>query len=474
MAKNMPLLKKKLVEKMASIHDTKDTFVTMLEEFVTEADEQFSRLLSVKEESFFVESYMNIMQIMDEFLNSCVMLTAHTDTLQGNFLKSMNDLLASFTTSPDLDINDNSDLASCQRLSTKKSDSDTTCKQIFRPGYNHDKTGQKHQSLPVKYSFVSSQTDICTDHKALEEDSWGLNKNMSELDFNNHNEKTKGPNRYAEVYIGNFDSTVVQEDVTELVQDFHPINVRYRRNKENTRKVFAFVAFSHLSDAENCIKAVDGCKHKGRVLKCRLNEDYFQKQDSSSEISTENDSCYNSLVEDLRGNFSLCYPKNMEALDITKEELAKKFWEFGDFSEIHFSSRMIFVRFKSKGSAVAAVEKYSQKLGLRVAELGSLKKCRKYTPSTDSWETYSSKKPSFDSESYSSQQTEEMSPESYGYCTEQTSPESYQGVPSMKTQAPSTDASNHSTEDHSIKVSYFNQLKKIMKDKTDNADNFCQ
>ena len=102
----------------------------------------------------------------------------------------MNDLLTSFTTSPDLDVNDNS--ASYQRLSTKKSDSDTTCKQICWPGFNHDRTQQKHQSLPVKHSFVSSQTDNCTDHKASEEDSWDLNRNMSELDFINHNEKTEG------------------------------------------------------------------------------------------------------------------------------------------------------------------------------------------------------------------------------------------------------------------------------------------
>jgi len=89
---------------------------------------------------------------------------------------------------------------------------------------------------------------------------------------------------------------------------------------------------------------------------------------------------------------------------------------------------MIFVRFKSKRSAVAAIEKYSRKLRLKVAELGSLNKySRKYIPSTDSWETYSNKEQSFDSESYSSQQTEQTSPESYGYCTEQTSPESYQG-----------------------------------------------
>ena len=125
--------------------------------------------------------------------------------LKGNFLESMNDLLASFTTSPDLDINDN--LASCQRLSTKKSDLGTTCKQICWPGFN--------QSLPVKYSFVSSQTDNCTDRKASdedslkysfvssqtdnctdskasEEDSGDLNRNMSELDLINHNEKTEG------------------------------------------------------------------------------------------------------------------------------------------------------------------------------------------------------------------------------------------------------------------------------------------
>jgi len=47
--------------------------------------------------------------------------------------------------------------------------------------------------------------------------------------------------------------------------------------------------------------------------------DYLRKQDSSSEISTVNDSCYNSLVADLRGNCSLCYLRSMEPLDITKE-----------------------------------------------------------------------------------------------------------------------------------------------------------
>jgi hypothetical protein len=84
---------------------------------------------------------------------------------------------------------------------------------------------------------------------------------------------------------------------------------------------------------------------------------------------------------------------------------------------------MIFVRFKSKRSAIAAMKKYSRKLHLRVAELGTLNKySRKYTPSTDSWETYSSKEQSFDSESYSSMQTEQTSPESYqSYCTEHTS-----------------------------------------------------
>ena len=44
----------------------------------------------------------------------------------------------------------------------------------------------------LKYSFVSSQTDNCTDSKASEEDSGDLNRNMSELDLINHNEKTKG------------------------------------------------------------------------------------------------------------------------------------------------------------------------------------------------------------------------------------------------------------------------------------------
>ena len=46
MAKNMPLLKKKLVEKMASIHDTKDTFVTMIEEFVREVNKYFDMTIS--------------------------------------------------------------------------------------------------------------------------------------------------------------------------------------------------------------------------------------------------------------------------------------------------------------------------------------------------------------------------------------------------------------------------------------------
>ena len=133
--------------------------------------------------------------------------------MKGNFLESMNDLLASFTTNPGLDINDN--LASCQRSSTKKSDLGTTSKQICWLGFNLDKTQQKHQSLPVKYSFVSSQTDNCTDRKASdedslkysfvssqtdnctdskasEEDSGDLNRNMSELDLINYNEKTEG------------------------------------------------------------------------------------------------------------------------------------------------------------------------------------------------------------------------------------------------------------------------------------------
>ena len=35
---------------------------------------------------------------------------------------------------------------------------------------------------------------------------------------------------------------------------------------------FAFVTFRHLSDAKNCIRAVNGYEHKGRVLKCLLNE----------------------------------------------------------------------------------------------------------------------------------------------------------------------------------------------------------
>ena len=35
---------------------------------------------------------------------------------------------------------------------------------------------------------------------------------------------------------------------------------------------FAFVTFRHLSYAKNCIRAVHGYEHKGRVLKCVLNE----------------------------------------------------------------------------------------------------------------------------------------------------------------------------------------------------------
>lgn len=52
--RNMPLLKKKLVEKMASVHDTKDTFVTMMETFVTEVNKYLSHDNSVIVEEFTV------------------------------------------------------------------------------------------------------------------------------------------------------------------------------------------------------------------------------------------------------------------------------------------------------------------------------------------------------------------------------------------------------------------------------------
>ncbi|XP_063415813.1 uncharacterized protein LOC134697462 [Mytilus trossulus] len=357
------LLKQKVVEKIGNICEQKDNLFTIVQNFVVEANKQCNKILVEKDDTFLLESYMELMKILDQCLNSCVMLTAVADTLQDSFCKSMNDLLG--VRGDD-----------CESV-TSNSPIPGTPIEIERD-LRHTKTPNSTQNIPnndvkgsspfqEKYSDASSKLD----NSSVTEDSTEYTKSLlvNQIPGNQYND--------IEVYIGNLEESVTKPDVEELVRDFHPTIVRVRTNKEDRRKVFAFVKFRQLSHAENCVRTINEICHRGRFIKARLSgasldkekkENYvYQVKTPTSSLTTENDSCYNELKPDVHGRFSLCYPRDNESPGTSSQAVAEKFNMINDFREVHFTTGMIFVRFTSKKGAVEAFEKFYKELDMRVA-----------------------------------------------------------------------------------------------------------
>ncbi|XP_063412950.1 uncharacterized protein LOC134695602 isoform X2 [Mytilus trossulus] len=359
------LLKQKVVEKIGNICEQKDNLFTIVQNFVVEANKQCNKILVEKDDTFLLESYMELMKILDQCLNSCVMLTAVADTLQDSFCKSMNDLLGVR----------GDDLESV----TSNSPIPGTPVEI-ETDWRHTKTPCSSQNIPstaVKgsSSFQEKHTDSDAsskfDNSSVNEDSTEYTKSLlvNQIPGNQYND--------IEVYIGNLEESVTKSDVEELVRDFHPTIVRVRTNKEDRRKVFAFVKFRQLSQAEDCVRTINEICHRGRFLKARLSgasldkekkeNDVCQVKTPTSSLATENDSCYNELKPDVRGRYSLCYPRDNEPPGTSSQAVAEKFNMINDFREVHFTTGMIFVRFISKKGAVEAFEKFYKELDMRVA-----------------------------------------------------------------------------------------------------------
>lgn len=80
-SKKIVNLQKKVREKINSIHEQKNILTAMVDSFVSEADEQAERLLAEKNESKFMQHYLDVMKFLDQSYNSCVMLTAEAEGL---------------------------------------------------------------------------------------------------------------------------------------------------------------------------------------------------------------------------------------------------------------------------------------------------------------------------------------------------------------------------------------------------------
>ncbi|VDI37685.1 Hypothetical predicted protein [Mytilus galloprovincialis] len=82
-SKKIVSLQKKVREKKNSIHEQRNIFMALVDSFVSEADEQADRLLAEKDNGRFMQHYLDVMKILDQSYNSCVMLTAEAESLCG-------------------------------------------------------------------------------------------------------------------------------------------------------------------------------------------------------------------------------------------------------------------------------------------------------------------------------------------------------------------------------------------------------
>ncbi|XP_071178897.1 tudor domain-containing protein 1-like [Mytilus edulis] len=80
-SKKIVSLQKKVREKKNSIHEQRNIFMALVDSFVSEADEQADRLLAEKDNGRFMQHYLDVMKILDQSYNSCVMLTAEAESL---------------------------------------------------------------------------------------------------------------------------------------------------------------------------------------------------------------------------------------------------------------------------------------------------------------------------------------------------------------------------------------------------------
>ncbi|XP_052095616.1 uncharacterized protein LOC127730970 [Mytilus californianus] len=80
-SKKIISLQKKVREKKNSIHEQRNIFMALVDSFVSEADEQAERLLAEKDSGRFMQHYLDVMKILDQSYNSCVMLTAEAESL---------------------------------------------------------------------------------------------------------------------------------------------------------------------------------------------------------------------------------------------------------------------------------------------------------------------------------------------------------------------------------------------------------
>ncbi|XP_071124690.1 uncharacterized protein [Mytilus edulis] len=360
------LLKQKVVEKIGNICEQKDNLFTIVQNFVVEANKQCNKILVEKDDTFLLESYMELMKILDQCLNSCVMLTAVADTLQDSFCKSMNDLLG-------VRGDDCESITSNSPIPGTPIEIESDLRHTKTPNSTHNIPNNVVKgSSPFQEKHTDSDASSKLDNSSVNEDSTEYTKSLlvNQIPGNQYND--------IEVYIGNLEESVTKPDVEELVKDFHPTIVRVRTNKDDRRKVFAFVKFRQLSQAEDCVRKINEICHRGRFIKARLSVaslDKEKKEDdgcqvitkSASSLATENDSCYNELKPDIRGRYSLCYPRDNEPPGTSSQAVAEKFNMINDFREVHFTTGMIFVRFISKKGAVEAFEKFYKELDMRVA-----------------------------------------------------------------------------------------------------------
>ncbi|CAC5366100.1 unnamed protein product [Mytilus coruscus] len=100
------------------------------------------------------------------------------------------------------------------------------------------------------------------------------------------------------------------------------------------------------------------------------NNNNFGNMNSSN---ANGDDKYDHFQPNMRGHYTLCYPKFKENDDVTKESLEEKYGVYPGLFEVHMIPRMIFLRYTIKESAIKCLEKYQGELTLRIAE----EKCAK-------------------------------------------------------------------------------------------------
>ncbi|XP_063433919.1 uncharacterized protein LOC134715580 isoform X2 [Mytilus trossulus] len=115
---------------------------------------------------------------------------------------------------------------------------------------------------------------------------------------------------------------------------------------------------------------------EGKADRRRNNFGNTNKNSSFGNMNNSNangDDKYGHFQPNMRGHYTLCYPKFKENDDVSKEILEEKYGEFPGLFEVHMIPRMIFLRYTIKESAIKCLEKYESEKTLRIAE----EKCAK-------------------------------------------------------------------------------------------------